>query len=334
MDRSSSNKSARKSKNTSKTRIEADFSSRHTRLKRKIDSLKNHRIHELMKNNQDVPKINPKSRRLASKSEKSIVYSPSRLMRTHEILRNSRFMPKKVEISLEKLKLPLTTLSSPLRTKRYGISITSQKPDSPITFPSLVNPSDSSKILESLPKDITMRNELLFNLRNETSTRGFQLEPQEPPLFSLPFSERTSRWLSKKSKKLLELREKKEKDATKGCTFKPELKSKRVRSRNSSQRTLSSETSYSDIFRKRSFNNFTKLSFAKTERIISVDTKTGSGENTARVYKQLFSDRNTSHSYNGICPVNMTVGYSQGFSSEFKKKAKPMLDYKSLNIKS
>ena len=312
----------------SQKKIEVDLLNRHKKVKRKIDALKKKRIQEELKHNQSAPRINSLSKKIALKSEKRFIYSPNRLQRTQEILRKSRFMPKKVKISLENLEDKVDYLkNSPITTIRYDTALSSPKVSPPMTYPSLQRPNHKKSLdsTEELPSDISLRNELLFGLRKETSSRGFHTEPSEPANSVLSFHERSQKWVLLRNEKLQQQRERNAKKATLGCTFKPEFRSK-MGSTHSTQRTLSVESSYSDLFtRKRIAKSSGKGSCSRSSRSLTSNSKFASGDSTTRKIS-------ISSTYNRLCPVSLSVGYSHGFSNELEKRTKPMIVYQSLNL--
>ena len=324
----------KKAPQCTRSKIELSLLHRYESTKRKLDKIKKKSMQEQLKHNQAVPTINPLSRRLAGHTKHGSMYSPNRLERTREILRNSRFMPKKVKLSLHDLQPALQTSKRSSRfPQRYESTLSSPREYSPVTFPSLQQPSrDSSKLkcsesINVLPPDIAMRNELLFGLRKEASQRGFVVRPEEPPISSLGFHERTKKWLMRKEEKIKQMQEKNEKKATVGCTFKPELR--RVRSTASTQRTLSSNSSCSEL-NSRNKRSSRRTSYSKSERNLTVNSK--SEENTARVHRIFNTSDSSSSIYNGLCPVAMDMKYYSGYSNSLKKRSKPMFDYKNISI--
>lgn len=300
--------------------IEDDLLIRHKHLKRKIEALKIRRVKEETQYNQEAPTINARSKRLASKSEKKLFSSASRMENTQNILARSRFMPRNVKISLVSLEKKNSDLKfSPGKTTRYEIKVTSPRTPSPITFPSLEN-----KGKNALPLDISMRNKLLFGLRKEISSRGFQSEPQEPE--SLPVHERSQIWLKNKQSRIEDSRKNKFLNETKGCTFTPALCNKTIRSANTTQRTLSAETSYSELYlRKKGYQGKKKIFSRRTE---SVDTKFATTEKWGQTERKFIKD------YENLCPASMSVAYSTGFSNDLVKRARPMIGYTMLRLES
>jgi hypothetical protein len=325
-------------KDSKRTKNEAkiDLMNRYKDVKRKIDTIRHQRIHEELKENQGAPKINSISKKLA-KSIKEVIYSPSRMQRTYEILKNSRFMPKKVKISLDTLKPGSGHSKSRVKKfTRYAMAITTPRVQSPVTSPSLVNPEKlrGSNSISEFPSDITARNELLFSFKSQTSPKGFETKVKEPSTKSLPFQQRTQKWLQKKQEKITKLKESKENSSVNGCTFKPYLQSKKTQSTYSSQRTLSSDNSYNIFYnvKKNQFKPKT-LSGSKTERTRSYESRADSSDNIGRI-KDGSHFRSLSSIYTGLCPVAVSIVYPTGYPSDFKKKAKPMIGYRSLTLSS
>lgn len=323
-----------KSSRQFRRKIEVDLLARFQGTKRKLDKMKKKRIQEELRHNQSAPRINSLSRKIANGAKVQSLYSPNRLQRTHEILKNSRFMPKKVKLSLHDLN-SISTLQSPRVTSRYDTAMSTSRTQTPLSFPSLKRPisNKSSESLATLPADISMRNELLFGLRKETTTRGFEVKPDEPPASALSFHERTQKWLKRKREKIEEQKEKNEKKAIVGCTFKPELKTQRVHSTTSTQRTLSSGSSYSNLNFNKNLRS-RRTSSSKSDRNFMFNSKSASEENTARIYKIFNTTDRTTNIYSGLCPVPMDVKYGTGYSNSLRKKARPMFNYKSLSINS
>ncbi|OMJ91084.1 hypothetical protein SteCoe_6446 [Stentor coeruleus] len=275
MDSSRSEKSS--SKRNSK-KIEDDLFSRHKTLLRKIDVLKTKKINEQLKNNQQTPVINSVSKRLASKNDKQrqIIYSPTKVQRTQEILQNSRFMPKKIRLSLENLKLIANNCkTSTMKVCRYDVALTAPKPDSPVTFPSLQMPLTirDPENSNDLPPDITQRNEILYSLRNKSSNLTTEKSTSQPNYGNLSITERSALWLQRKQEKIRLLRDKKDTKATSGCTFRPHLNNTMRPSSKSTKRSLSSQSLYSQTNIKKPMRKISVNSFAKSERAASVNCK-------------------------------------------------------------
>lgn len=297
-------------------KIEDDLLKRHRQLKRKIDALKIRRLKEETHGMQKAPTINPNSRKIANENEKNPKSSPSRLQRTQEILMNSRFMPKKVKISLEDLDNPNYKLNQFKKTLRYEHANSSPGLHMPLSFPSIIDPRKVNyEITEDnipLPADIRQRNELLFSLRKETMSRGFHLEPEEPPINNLGVHERTAKWAKAKKVKIEELKLKLDKRTLEGCTFKPDFVSRKCYSVNASKRGMSLETSYSELYaRRRNQGNSRIMSCSKSERNLSQDTKTGSVPSSVRCYFSGNQSERSGSGSLGISPVAMSFGYSK-----------------------
>lgn len=333
MDSSRSEKSS--SKRNSK-KIEDDLFSRHKTLLRKIDVLKTKKINEQLKNNQQTPVINSVSKRLASKTDKErqVIYSPTRIQRTQEILQNSRFMPKKIRLSLENLKLIANNCkTSTMKVCRYDVALTAPKPDSPVTFPSLQMPLTARDPENSneLPPDITQRNEILYSLRNKSSNTTNDKTTPQANYGNLSITERSALWLQRKQEKIRLLRAKKDSKSTSGCTFRPHLSSAIRPSSKSTKRSLSSQSSYSQTNIKRPLRTASVNSFAKSERALSVNCKNSVALESAKTHRNVSLNGLGSNSYSAICPVSISLSYSSGYSNDFKRRAKPLIDYKSLN---
>ena len=177
--------------NDSKKPIEIDLIDRSLQVKRKIEALKKKRIAEELKYNQEVPTINPTSKKIAKSLEES-QNSKDRMKKTQAILRNSRYFPKNITISLKNLSSPANNQNSVSKQKIHS-KVSEKDPKASknsfsITFPSLDNLQKPNS--SNFPLDITKRNELLFSLRKQASSRGFQQDYEEPSIFSLNFQER------------------------------------------------------------------------------------------------------------------------------------------------
>lgn len=319
-------------------KIEDDLMIRHKHLKRKIEALKIQRMKEAVNGMQDAPQINPNSRRIANENEKNHRPSPSKLQRTQEIIMNSRFMPKKVTLSLDSLQKLNHHKILASKVLRYEPWINGRI-ESPITFPSLIDPrkanNDITETNIPLPADIRQRNELLFSLRKETLSRGFHLEPEEPPTNNLSIHDRNIKWLKEKEAKIKGLKVKFDRKISEGCTFKPELTSRKSQSLNSTHRAMFVETSYTELYaRKKNIQIVRKVSCCKTERTLSQETKPCSVLNSARNNPrgQHRSD-SSCIGYFGLSPVSISFGYVSGYSSQMRIKARPMIDYKTLNFR-
>ena len=309
--------------------IELDMLTRFNKLQRKLQVLKLNRKKRELSEMKSIPTINSNSRRIANQLSKNRIYSPTRTERTQEILKNSRFMPKKVKISLHDLDSPdrPPQLSS-TRFSAQNLSIFSPRSEeSPTFYPSLMRPSKNSS--SRLPSDISLRNELLFSLRDEISSRGFQQEPEEPPCGGLPIHLRSANWLRKKQQKLEKVRALSEKRELSSCSFRPKLASRKNHSlskRNSNAATPQSALSarsYTDLFVKKI--KFSELSRNGSESKVTIN-KVGE-KNLKECYL-------TIGQYSKISPIKMNIGYISGFSKALLKKSRPMLDYSKIEIKS
>ncbi|OMJ75303.1 hypothetical protein SteCoe_25577 [Stentor coeruleus] len=319
-------------------KIEDDLFTRHKDVRRKIDALKTKKINEQLKNSRATPLINTLSKRLASKTqrEKQSIYSPTRLQRTHEILKNSRFMPKKIRLSLGNLKqIADTCNTTPMKICRYDVAMTAPRPESPVTFPSLQMPISArdSHLSNDLPPDITQRNEVLYSLRNESLSRDPEKKPIEASYGNLSIAERTSLWLQRKDDKIKLLQAKKATKATSGCTFRPQLSQTFRHSNKSTQRSLSSHSSFSAInIKKPPYRTISVTSFAHSDKAQSISNKSSILNHTTKIHRNASLSALGTYSYSAICPVDISLSYSSGYSKDFKKRAKPLIDYKSLNF--
>jgi hypothetical protein len=299
---------------SSRKRIEDDLFIRHKALQRKIEALKVRRSKEEIRHNKPIPTINPHSRRLAEKSEKSSTQSSAQLERAQELLQNSRFFPRKAKISLEELNKSLSQscLKKSLKTEpEVFLQIKPSKSETLLKFPSLISLAKQSK----LPADILTRNLLLSTLRQETVSRGFLTEPEEPPSV-LMIHERSQAWLKKKHEKIREMKEKEDEKNLQGCTFKPKVGSSRFFSLNQSQRTLSADTSYASLYqRKKKFRSASKNSEFPS-RISQNHSKSICSLGSLKI-KDSSSSAN-SPVYSQLCPVKMVFSDQNGFSDTLK----------------
>ena len=264
----------RSSSSQKRFNIELDMLSRFNKLKRKMQALKSFRRKLQVSELKSVPTINSNSRRIASQLSTNSIYSPRRIKRTQKILKNSRFMPRKVKISLQDLSSPeRPQLLSSTHCSPQNLSIFSPRSDSPTFYPSLMRPS--KMFTSKLPRDISLRNELLFSLRDEISSRGFQQEPEEPPCGGLPIHLRSANWLRKKQQKLEKVRALSEKRELSSCSFRPKLASRKNHSlskRNSNAATPQSALSarsYTDLFVKKI--KFSELSRNGSESKVTIN---------------------------------------------------------------
>lgn len=308
-------------------KIEVDLLIRHKQLQRKIEALKVKRMKEEVKHNQQAPKINPNSRKIALSMQNSTSQSKSRLQRTYDILSNSRFMPKKVSICLESLETSLTPNKSCQKLGEFKLNDTLAH--DPVSFPSyeyiFKDPAARLEAEKNLPSDILKRNQLLNTLRTETMARGFANEHEEPPNL-LNIHERTKLWLKRKEEKLQELKKAVEDKSLVGCTFKPKLRNLRYCSVNNTNRTLSSECSYSDLYERK--KRLVKNKGCHTDRTLSQETKACTAIHSARRPSSIQSSY-LSPRYNSLCPVNINISELSGYN-RLKSSSKAIIDSKSI----
>ena len=185
-----------------------------------------------------------------------------------------------------------------------------------------------------LPPDIIKRNELLLSLRSETSLRGFQNNPEEPKDSSLKIYERSNIWLKNKLEKQEACKKNNENKLTIGCTIVPELISRRYQSTNTTQRNLSAETSYSELYlRKKCYHSsLSSRNKKKSDKTTSQDTKESILKNTAKKTKYVDIHLNKRIFYQQLFPVSMSVSNLNGYSHDLLTKAKPMINYTDLRL--
>jgi hypothetical protein len=297
---------------------------RHQSLKRKLEKFRTKKINENLKKVQPAPKINQKSRRMASRSQPDLICSENRIKRTHEILKNSRFMPKKVKLSLDTLKqYPKTKHPSP-RVLRYDMIFTTPQAQSPVTFPSLTCLTEltTPEELEYLPTDISNRNKLLMSLKS----KGFDQEVEEPGYLDLPLEERTAKWLKKKQERVKTLRKERDSKRFDDCTFRPTLSSSAT-SKRSTPRVSTPQSSF--LKKPQRTQSQASIHSGRT----SITSNKSQNEDTDRVYRQFSTSGSSSVTLNNICPVSVNVSYHSGFSHSLRKKSKPMINYRVLNVK-
>ena len=146
-----------------KIRIEDDLVARRKKVNSRIQALRIKQMKAEMKNVQNAPTINSNSIRLASKSQKSISYCSTRVERTYKLLKNSQFLPKKVNLSMDTLRIPpLDLRKSLLKSIKYDM-LYDPYMQTPNTFPSLENLNSKNNNSENLPPDIIKRNDLLLS---------------------------------------------------------------------------------------------------------------------------------------------------------------------------
>lgn len=293
-------------------------------VKRKLEKVKVKRINEGLKKVQGVPKINQKSRRMASKSQTDLITTENRIRRTHEILKNSRFMPKKVRLSLDTLQSGAKTINPSPRLLRYDMVFTTPQAQSPVTFPSIacLTEMTTPEDLVYLPSDISQRNKLLLSLKS----KGFDTEVQEPDYLDLPLQQRTAMWLKKKQDRMKNMRKERESSRLDDCTFRPTLMSS-ASSKRSTPRLHSLQSSFS----RRPVRTRSQESIRSGRT--SITSNRSRNEDTARVVRQFNTSGSSSVTLNNMCPVPVNISYHSGFSNSLRKKSKPMISYSILNTK-
>lgn len=294
---------------------------RYKQKQRKLDSIKaKERLRETSAS-RSTPKINNLSRKLLKKSE--TVTSLSRMEKTQQVLRQSRFMPKNIKVSL----LDLQSASMPEEPKEKFqencYNIVSHRSDSPKFYPSLMQHNKVLTKTQSLPSDIELRNELLYSLKpaNKKNSEDSKYQSLKD------INQRSKYWLMKKQQRIEEMKAAKDSKAVEGCTFRPDIKG----SRNGSQ--------YSKGVRSRS--NSSSLSEFGLRKGRS---SSKSSSNLGRLNKPNSSMISTPRSfvnenpyfavtpYSKVTPIKMRVGYKHGFSSKMKSKFKPMIDYRGIRF--
>lgn len=317
----------------SRKKIEDDLMIRHKKLKSKIEALKIRRQKEEVKFNQPVPTINLNSRRLAEKSEKPLHLPSNHLDRAHELLKNSRFFPRKAKISLEELSLSLSKQPKPLKVDQSEriLPLNKSNSDSFMNYPSLRNLANSSVSSSlGLSAELIKRNNLLLNLRQETINRGFLNEPEEPP-GQLSIHERSQIWLDKKSRKIRKLKDCYDNKDLDECTFHPKLIKKGYVSLNNTHRSMSVESSYASLYeKKKTYRSLTKNSEMGTMKSVSGYSKSQSTFNSVGLRESTSST--ISPIYSSLCPVKMNIGHDSGYSKELKDVVRPMVDYKNIKL--
>lgn len=303
--------------------IAEDLLSRHKQLKRKLDTLKSKRESEKVNKILQKPKINPKSRRLASKSQTSLITAENRMRRTHEILKNSKFMPKKVKLSMDSLKFIPKTKNPTPRALRYDSIFTSPLAQSPITFPSIncLTEFTCAEDLEDLPADILKRNKLLLSLKKESEEKAEEID-----YLSMPFEQRTQLWLKKKKEKMEGLKNEKESHRLDDCTFKPSFQSLPGSVKGSPK-----ERSMMSTCSKKRERTRSQVSINSGRN--SIISNRSQVDDSQRIHRQFSTSGSSSITLNNICPISINVSYHSGISGKLRKKSKPMISYKVLNIK-
>ncbi|OMJ76530.1 hypothetical protein SteCoe_24108 [Stentor coeruleus] len=310
-----------------------DIFERYRRIRRKIDNLRAKRRLKEKSESRSIPKINNKSRKILKSPKKFPIFNPSRLQNTQNIIKNSRFMPKSVKISLVSLMSP--TQRSSVSTERHSshnVSIFSPRSDSPQFYASLVKPSSKIGSLDNseyVSYDIESRNKLLFSLREKTSSMGFNADHEEPP-DGQTIHERSKRWLIRKKCRLENERKSKEDAMLMKCTFKPKLVTKRNFSTVKTSRTQTSEGSYTDIHsRNRSARAFLSSKSSTITNLIKPNHSLASSPRAFLNEKPYF----TMTPYEKLTPIKMSIGYKHGFTNRLKVKSQPMLSYSKFHLK-
>jgi hypothetical protein len=250
------------------------------------------------------------------------------MAKTQQVLKNSRFMPKNLKVSLHSLKISSPSMN-PEPMSKETVKITSSRENSPLFYPSLTRPRSLKKSKSTnLPLEIENRNKLLFSLRAEASSRGFLDEHEEPPDGS-DFVSRTKRWLVRKKKKLEQVRASLDFKVKNSCPFKPALIKRRFFSDFRNLTTKSSEGSYSEIYSKK------QGSVAKSQKM-KKGVKINKPVSSMSTSPRNFLNENPFFMlspYSNVSPIKMSLAYRHGFSYQLKNKVKPMLDYTRLAYK-
>lgn len=293
--------------------ISENLIDKHRSLKRKLDKAKAKKIKEGMKKLQTVPKINQKSRRMASESQTNLITSENRIRRTHEILKNSRFMPKKLKLSLQTLRPSTKTINPSPQALRYDLQFTTPQAQSPITFPSLAYLTELTvpEDLVYLPSDITQRNKLLLSLKS----KGFDTEIQEPDYLDLPLQQRTTLWLKKKQDRIKSIRKQRESSKLEDCSFRPSLMSS-VSSKRSTPRVGSLQSSFSKGHLR------TRSQVSVHSGRTSITLNRSQNEDNDRIMRQFSTSGSSTLSLNNICPVPLTISYHSGYPSTLRANPK------------
>ena len=295
---------------------------RHKQTQRKIDSLKaKERLREASVS-RSTPKINAFSKKLLKKSDTTT--SLSRMEKTQQVLRQSRFMPKNIKVSL----FELQSVELPEEPKEKLIencfNIVSHRSDSPKFYPSLMQHNKVLTKTQSLPSDIELRNEVLFNLKQSGLKKP--LKPDAKDLKDI--NQRSKYWLMKKQQRIEEAKSVKDKKATEGCTFRPDIKGSRSGSRFQSKglgsRSNSSSCSELGLRKGRS-----------TSKSLSVLGRLNKPNSSFLTTPRSFVNENPYFAvtpYSKVTPIKMRLTYKHGFSSKMKAKFKPMIDYREVRF--
>ena len=298
--------------------IEDSLAERSKKLKHKLSQVKTKKLHSDLKQSTLVPKISERSRRLASKSTSNLIVTSTRIKRTHELLKSSNLMPKKVKLSMANLN---STRNVPKfiskKQARYDNVLTSPLKEEKLTFPSLEVLLDSSQdSIFCLPEDISNRNKMILGLKHQEDTDQHDLSK------SLSVHERSVLWMQRKNEKIKELKEKSETLATECCTFRPTLKSKSISSASSPR--MNSVQSFGSV-RNGNFIKTSRLSSQKSFReMIDAD---GNDGKKGKVGPNFVAGNES------VSPYSLNVSRSTGYSETFKKKLKPVVNYGILNIR-
>jgi hypothetical protein len=251
------------------------------------------------------------------------------MAKTQKILKNSRFMSKNIKLSLYSLENASPKLSIP-EFPQSSIKISSSRDLSPQFYPSLARPRSLKKTKSTnLPLEIENRNKLLFSLREETQTRGFIAEPEEPPEAE-DIAERTQRWLLRKKKKIELVRASLDHQVKSVCTFKPQIIKRRYLSEFRTLTTKSSEGSYCEIYSKKVKESKKN---EKQEKTVKVYKPAGSAGTSPRRFLNE-SPHFVVSSYCNVSPIKVSLAYRHGFSYQLRNKFKPMVDYMNIVHKS
>lgn len=253
--------------------------------------------------------------------------------KTQQVLSKSRFMPKNLKLSLFTLqKADLAEPESASKPDQNCFTITSQRSDSPMYYPSLIQKARplSKNKSQKLPTDIEMRNKLLYSLKEAASTKGFHTEHKEP-LDLKDISKRSQFWLMKKKQKIEEAKAGLDVKAKDQCTFRPLLQSKRNLSEFRGSRSKSNSSSFSENRVKGLVGSRNKArSTASVKRLVKPNLSVSNTPRTFLNENPYFA----MSSYNKVSPIKMKLTYKHGFNSKIKNKARPMIDYREIRFNS
>lgn len=315
MDKKKSSKSATVCQNR---RIEDSLTDRSKKLKHKLNQVKTKKNQLDLKESTLVPKISERSKRLASKSTTNLIVTSTRIKRTHELLKSSNLMPKKVKLSMANLntsrKIPKFISK---HEDRYDRVITSPLKEEKLTFPSLEVLFDSSQdSIFCLPEDISNRNKRILALKGQENNEIDDLSQ------SLTVHERSAKWLQKKNDKIKELREKNETSATECCTFRPTLKSKSI--------SLVSSPRQNSV---QSFGSVKNTNFMKMSRLSSQKSFRDMIDSDGNDEKKMKFGQSFVAGNESVSPYVVNISRPSGYSETFKKKLKPVVNYGVLNVR-